>query len=152
MSHFLLLKFSSTKIISKDCDILRYLVGVSSLMYNKISAPSAVRSSVQRVKKSSIKNCDCGKVSSILVFDTRGMYYISDSNLFLVESILIWPLIFLYVFWFLRWLNPPMKYLFSSFNGSESSLIFFLLRGKLHMAYQTAKGLNSSASSFMIKW
>ena len=116
-SHFLLFKFNSTKNPSNDSFtviFLRYFDGIFCLMQTKIPPPLTVWSSRQGVEKPSIKNCDSRKASSIFVCYTISMsillptYFTSDSNLFLMEFMLIWPVITLYGFLFLRYLTSRM--------------------------------------------
>ena len=93
--------------------------------------PLAVRSSLNGFEKPSIKNCDSGKVSSIFVSDIISMSRLlptnvtSDSNLFLIELILRWPMILLCGFWFLSCLSSQMSLVFLSIIGSEKGLSNF---------------------------
>ena len=101
------------------------------LSYIEIPPPLAVRSSLNGFEKPSIKNCDPGKVSSIFFSDTLSISRLlptnltSDSNLFLIEFILRWPMIILCGFWFLSCLSSQMPLVFLSILGSEGGLSNF---------------------------
>ena len=99
--------------------------------WSKIPPLLAVRSSLNAFEKPSIKNCDSGKVSSIFVFDTKGISrslltnLTNDSKLFLIEFILRWSMIILCGFWFLNCLSLQMSIVFLSIIGSEKELSNF---------------------------
>ena len=76
-------------------------------------------------------NCDSGKASSIFVSDTISISRLfpinltSDSNLFLIEFILRWPMIILCGFWFLTCLSLLMQFVFLPIIGFERGLSIF---------------------------
>ena len=76
-------------------------------------------------------NCDSGKASSIFVSDTISISRLfpinltSDSNLFLIEFILRWPMIILCGFWFLSCLSSQMPLVFLSIIGSGGGISNF---------------------------
>ena len=134
-SHFLLLKFSSRKHSSNSLTVtfFRYLVGISSLKWSKILPSIAVRTSLWKL---SVWNCDFGKLSCFFISNMISLsrllptYFTSDSNSFLIEFILIWPMITLYGFLFLRCFSSRMSYIFFHLLiEKEDSLINLLLYG-----------------------
>ena len=113
-SHFLLLKFFSPENHSNYSFTVIYfeIFRMYKVSYVKQSSPT-LRYPIKsiRFRKPSIKNCVSGKVSSIFVSNTISMsillpiYFTSNSNVFLIECILIWSMITLYWFPFLGCLS-----------------------------------------------
>lgn len=83
-----------------------------SLVRSKTLLLFAVQSSLCSVKKPWIKNYGFGELLSIFDFNTVSIsrqtatYFTSDSNLFVIAFILIWPMITPNGFWFLGCYSP----------------------------------------------